>query len=111
MQAFFGPIGGVDLDLSPRGHSSVGRARALQARGRRFDPGWLHLSETAQPKLYVILGSHACRTGMLMMDHKGIAYRRVNLPTGLHPLLVRLRGFPGNPAPVRDLDGRSTRRL
>jgi hypothetical protein len=29
------------------------------------------LSETAQPKLYVILGSHACRTGMLMMDHKG----------------------------------------
>jgi hypothetical protein len=25
-----------------RGHSSVGRALALQARGRRFDPGWLH---------------------------------------------------------------------
>ena len=25
------------------GHSSVGRALALQARGRRFDPGWLHL--------------------------------------------------------------------
>jgi rhodanese-related sulfurtransferase len=25
-----------------RGHSSVGRAPALQAGGRRFDPGWLH---------------------------------------------------------------------
>src|SRR3954454_14173896 len=27
----------------PRGHSSVGRAPALQAGGRRFDPGWLHV--------------------------------------------------------------------
>src|SRR5437763_5959986 len=25
-----------------RGHSSVGRAPALQAGGRRFDSGWLH---------------------------------------------------------------------
>ena len=25
------------------GHSSAGRALALQARGHRFDPGWLHL--------------------------------------------------------------------
>ena len=24
------------------GHSSAGRAPALQAGGRRFDPGWLH---------------------------------------------------------------------
>ena len=29
-------------DLWPRGHSSVGRAPALQAGGRRFDPVWLH---------------------------------------------------------------------
>ena len=27
------------------GHSSVGRARALQARGHRFEPGCLHQSE------------------------------------------------------------------
>ena len=25
-----------------RGHSSAGRAPALQAGGHRFDPGWLH---------------------------------------------------------------------
>ena len=25
-----------------RGHSSAGRAPALQAGGRRFDPAWLH---------------------------------------------------------------------
>src|SRR2546421_7430092 len=28
-----------------RGHSSVGRAPALQAGGRRFDPGWLHFTK------------------------------------------------------------------
>lgn len=46
-------------------------------------------------KLYVILGSHACRAGILMCDHKGIDYRTVNLATGFHPMLLRLRGFPG----------------
>jgi glutathione S-transferase len=48
-----------------------------------------------EAKLYVILGSHACRAGMLMLEHKGIAYRCVELPTGLHPVAVRLLGFPG----------------
>ena len=28
--------------LFVRGHSSAGRAPALQAGGRRFDPVWLH---------------------------------------------------------------------
>lgn len=28
-----------------RGHSSAGRAPALQAGGRRFDPDWLHQKE------------------------------------------------------------------
>jgi hypothetical protein len=37
-----------------------------------------------KPKLYVILGSHACRTGMLKLEHKGIDYERVELPAGLH---------------------------
>src|SRR5688500_17302001 len=50
-------------------------------------------------KLYVILGSHACRVGMLMLDHKGIEYKAVNLPVGVHPLLVRLRGFPASASP------------
>ena len=30
------------LSHRPRGHSSAGRAPALQAGGHRFDPGWLH---------------------------------------------------------------------
>ena len=48
-------------------------------------------------KLYAILGSHACQAGALMLEHKGIEYERVNLPAGLHPLGIRLLGFPGAP--------------
>src|SRR5262245_44634280 len=58
-----------------------------------------------QAKLYVILRSHACRPAMLMLDHKGIAYETVELPSGLHPFLVRLHGFSGNPRSFRRLDG------
>jgi glutathione S-transferase len=43
--------------------------------------------------LYVIPGSHACRSAMLMLEHKGVAYRRVDVPTLLHPVVVRLHGF------------------
>jgi glutathione S-transferase len=60
-----------------------------------------------EAKLYVILGSHACRSGMLMLDHKGIDYETVELPPGLHPFLLRLHGFSGNSATFRRVDGRS----
>ena len=44
-------------------------------------------------KLYVIPGSHACRAAMLMLEHKGLPYRRVDIVTLFHPVVVRLRGF------------------
>ncbi|MGZ4216478.1 MAG: glutathione S-transferase family protein [Solirubrobacteraceae bacterium] len=44
-------------------------------------------------KLYVIPGSHACRSAMLMLEHKQLPYRSVEVPTLLHPLAVRLHGF------------------
>jgi glutathione S-transferase len=43
--------------------------------------------------LYVIPGSHACRSAMLMLAHKQVPYRRVDIVTLLHPLVVRLHGF------------------
>jgi glutathione S-transferase len=43
--------------------------------------------------LYVIPGSHACRAAMLMLEHKRVPYRRVDVVTLLHPLVARLRGF------------------
>jgi glutathione S-transferase len=60
-------------------------------------------------KLYVIPGSHACKTGMLLLDHKSIPYTVVELPTGLHPQLVRLHGFSGSRGAMRLVDGRPTR--
>jgi glutathione S-transferase len=44
-------------------------------------------------KLYVIPGSHACRSAMLMLEHKGVPYRRVEFVTLLHPVQGRLHGF------------------
>jgi glutathione S-transferase len=44
-------------------------------------------------RLYVIPGSHACRSAMLMLAHKQVPYRRVDFVTLLHPLLARLHGF------------------
>jgi glutathione S-transferase len=44
-------------------------------------------------KLYVIPGSHACRSAMLMLEHKRLPYRRVDIVTLLHPVAVRLHGF------------------
>jgi glutathione S-transferase len=43
--------------------------------------------------LYVIPGSHACRSAMLMLEHKRVPYRRVDVLTLLHPLAARLHGF------------------
>ncbi len=63
----------------------------------------------ATATLYVIPGSHACTAAKLMLERKGIPYRTVELPTGLHPQLVRLRGFPGSPQPMRMVDGKPTR--
>jgi glutathione S-transferase len=61
-------------------------------------------------KLYVI-PTHPCRTSMLMLEHKGIPYRPVDLHAPLHPLALRLHGFRGNPTPFRDIDGRRHRVL
>jgi glutathione S-transferase len=44
-------------------------------------------------KLYVIPGSHACRAAMLMLEHKQVPYRRVDVVTLTHPVVARLHGF------------------
>jgi glutathione S-transferase len=44
-------------------------------------------------KLYVIPGSHACRSGILMLEHKRVPYKRVDVLTLTHPVVARLHGF------------------
>lgn len=58
-------------------------------------------------KLYVIPGSHACRSAMLMLEHKQLPYRRVDIVTLLHPLVVRLHGFDAG-GQTRTAGGRRT---
>jgi glutathione S-transferase len=58
-------------------------------------------------KLYVIPGSHACRSAMLMLEHKQAPYRRVDIVTLLHPLVVRLHGFDAG-GQTRAAGGRRT---
>jgi glutathione S-transferase len=57
-------------------------------------------------KLYVILGSLACRAGMLMLEHKGVPYQGVEIPAGFQALVLRARGFPGRTVPALTMDGR-----
>src|SRR6187399_210257 len=58
-------------------------------------------------KLYVIPGSHACRSAMLMLEHKGVPYRRVEFVTLLHPVQGRLHGFDAG-GQTRSAGGRRT---
>jgi glutathione S-transferase len=53
----------------------------------------------------VILGSHACRAAMLMLEHKGLGWRPRKLPTGMQMIAMRPLGFPGRTVPALKLDG------
>src|SRR5437763_17095076 len=55
--------------------------------------------------LYAIPGSHACRSAMLMLEHKGVPYRRVDLVTLLHPVLANVHGFDAG-GQTRSIGGR-----
>ena len=57
--------------------------------------------------LYVIPGSHACRSSMLMLEHKQVPYRRVDIVTLLHPVVARLHGFDAG-GQTRSAGGRRT---
>src|SRR4051812_10314889 len=58
-------------------------------------------------KLYVIPGSHACRSAMLMLEHKRLPYKRVDIVTLMHPIVVRLHGFDAG-GQTRTAGGRRT---
>lgn len=56
--------------------------------------------------LYVIPGSHPSRTAMMMLEHKGIDYKRVDLMPVISKLALRAVGFPGITVPALKIDGR-----
>ena len=57
-------------------------------------------------KLYGTLPSPPSHTARLMLEAKGIDYKTIWLLPGLHPALLRTRGFRGGTVPAMKLDGR-----
>jgi glutathione S-transferase len=57
-------------------------------------------------KLYGIPGSHPVMSAQLMLEHKGIPYKRVDFFPIVHRPVVRMLGFPGNRVPAMKIDGR-----
>jgi len=64
------------------------------------------MTAKAPVRLYVVPGSHPSMTGRLMLDHKGITYRRVDLIPALHKPILRALGFPRNTVPALRIDGK-----
>jgi glutathione S-transferase len=56
--------------------------------------------------LYVVPGSHPSMAGRLMLEHKGIEYRRIDLIPGLHKPILRVLRFSGTTVPALRIDGR-----
>jgi glutathione S-transferase len=57
-------------------------------------------------KLYVIPGSHPSIAAELMLERKGIDFKRVDLVTSVHRPVLKLMGFPGKTVPAMKADGR-----
>jgi glutathione S-transferase len=56
-------------------------------------------------KLYGVRGSAPSFCAELMLRHKGIPYRRVNLIPGRHAKSLPAKGFPGSTVPALTLNG------
>lgn len=57
-------------------------------------------------RLYVIPASHPSITAQLMLEHKGIPYKRTDLLPVISKGVLRAVGFPGVTVPALKLDGR-----
>jgi glutathione S-transferase len=55
--------------------------------------------------LFGIPASHPSLAAELMLQHKGIDYRRIDLVTAAHRGLLRALGFPGRTVPAIRMDG------
>jgi glutathione S-transferase len=56
--------------------------------------------------VYGVPGSHPVKAGMLMLAHKGIEAKRIDLPNMASRPMLRAMGFPGATVPAVRIDGR-----
>jgi glutathione S-transferase len=61
---------------------------------------------SADIKLYGVTVSHPSVAAHLMLEHKRLDHRVVNIQPGLHSMVVRLAGFSGTTVPALELEGR-----
>jgi glutathione S-transferase len=59
-----------------------------------------------EAKLFVIPGSHPSRTAMLMLERKGIPYKRVDLMPVISKGVLKAQRFGGITVPALKLDGK-----
>ncbi|MFI5027353.1 MAG: glutathione S-transferase family protein [Solirubrobacterales bacterium] len=59
-----------------------------------------------ETRLYIIPASHPAICATLMLEHKGIDYRRTDLLPVVSKGVLRLLGFPGTTVPALKVDGR-----
>jgi glutathione S-transferase len=59
-----------------------------------------------QARLYVIPGSHPSMAARLMLEAKGVPYKRTDLMPVISKVVLRAVGFPGVTVPALKLDGR-----
>jgi glutathione S-transferase len=57
-------------------------------------------------RLYVIPGSHPSMAARLMLESKGVEYKRTDLLSPMHRGVLRALGFPGKTVPALKADGR-----
>jgi glutathione S-transferase len=57
-------------------------------------------------KLYTLRVSHPSRAAKAMLERKEIPFDAIDLLPGLHPQLLRIRGFAGPTVPALRVDGR-----
>ncbi|HEX8752206.1 MAG TPA: glutathione S-transferase N-terminal domain-containing protein [Solirubrobacterales bacterium] len=58
-----------------------------------------------EARLYVIPGSHPAMAARMMLERKGIAYKRKDLMPVVSKAALRVLGFPGTTVPALKLDG------
>jgi glutathione S-transferase len=60
---------------------------------------------TIHAVLYGLRGKPPSMAAQLMLEHKGIPFRRIDMLDGRHEKTLARRGFPGTTAPALELDG------
>ena len=56
--------------------------------------------------VYAVAASHPVKAALLMLDYKGIEWKRVDLANVIDRPLLRAMGFPGPTVPAIKIDGR-----